>query len=77
MPLSIGRIGYLGAFRRIRSAIGSEISGQLLSGYTVKGINIGGGFLYGNYNMLNDSGIMKTVICLMTPAERRRPRELQ
>jgi hypothetical protein len=56
MPLSIGRIGYLGAFRRIRSAIGSEFSGQLLSGYTIKGINIGGGFHYENYNMLDDSG---------------------
>ena len=56
MPLSIGRIGYLGSFRRVRSAIGSEFSGQLLSGYLVKGINVGGGFHYESYNMLDDSG---------------------
>jgi len=56
MPLSIGRLGYAGGFKSVRSALGSEISGQLLSGFMVRNINLGGGFHYANYNMLDESG---------------------
>ncbi|MEI8025984.1 MAG: hypothetical protein WCI18_06530 [Pseudomonadota bacterium] len=56
MPLSIGRVGYSGGFKSVRSAFGSEMSGQVLSGIVVRNINWGGGFHYSNYNMLDESG---------------------
>ncbi len=56
MPLSMGRVGYSGGFKSVRSAFGSELSGQILSGFIVRNINWGGGFHYSNYNMLDESG---------------------
>jgi hypothetical protein len=56
MPLTLGRVGYGGGFKSVRSAFGSELSGQLLSGFMFRNINLGGGFHYANYNMLDKSG---------------------
>ena len=56
VPLSLGRIGYSGSFKSLRSALGSEISGQLLSGYKYLGLEVGGGMHYSDFNMLDSSG---------------------
>jgi hypothetical protein len=56
MPLTLGRVGYGGGFKSVRSAFGSELSGQLLSGFMFRNINLRGGFHYANYNMLDKSG---------------------
>lgn len=56
VPLNIGRIGYAGTFKTLRSSMGSELNAQVFSGYKYLGLELGGRLQYRDYNMLDSAG---------------------